>query len=64
MDPVKRAALFIKMNDLVVGEGHIIPLISRPRVRGASLKLVTNLTGWDLDFSGLPNWYREGGREA
>jgi peptide/nickel transport system substrate-binding protein len=64
MDPAKRAALFIQMNDMVVGDGHIIPLISRPRVSGASLKLMTDLTGWDLDFSGLHNWYREGGRDA
>jgi peptide/nickel transport system substrate-binding protein len=57
LDPVKRAALFIKLNDLVVGDGHIIPLISRPRVRGTSLRLEAPLTGWDLDFSGLQNWY-------
>jgi peptide/nickel transport system substrate-binding protein len=37
----------------------VIPLISRPRVRGAALNLVTTLSGWDLDFSGLQNWYRE-----
>ena len=41
MDPAKRAALFIKMNDLVVKDGHIIPLISRPRVSGGIVKLVT-----------------------
>ena len=33
-DPVKRAALFIKMNDLVVGDNHVIPLFARPRPRG------------------------------
>ena len=59
LDPVKRAVLFIKMNDLVIAENYVIPLISRPRVRGATLKLVTVLSGWDLDFSGLHNWYRE-----
>jgi peptide/nickel transport system substrate-binding protein len=59
LDPVKRAALFIGMNDMVVKDGYIIPLISRPRVRGASLKLVAPLSGWDLDFSSLHNWYRE-----
>jgi len=59
LDPVKRAALFIRMNDMVVKDGYIIPLISRPRVRGAVLKLVAPLSGWDLDFSSLHNWYRE-----
>ena len=59
LDPTKRIALFVQMNDLVIRSGYIIPLISRPRVRGAALKLATQLTGWDLDFSGLHNWYRE-----
>ena len=61
LDPVKRTALFIQMNDMPVKDNVIIPLISRPRVRGANLKLVTWLTGWDLDLSGLQNWYRESG---
>ncbi len=59
LDPVKRAALFIRMNDLVIKDNAVIPLISRPRVRGANLKLVSSLSGWDLDFSALQNWYRE-----
>jgi len=61
LDPVKRAATYIKMNDMVVGEWIVVPLISRPRVRGGNLRLVTSLSGWDLDFSLLHNWYREGG---
>ena len=61
LDPVKRAAMYIKMNDMVVNDYVVIPLISRPRVRGGNLKLVTTLSGWDLDFSALQNWYREGG---
>ena len=59
LDPVKRAAMYIKMNDMVVNDFVVIPLISRPRVRGGNLKLVTTLSGWDLDFSALQNWYRE-----
>jgi len=58
LDPVKRAALFIEMNDLPVKANFVVPLISRPRVRGVSLKLNTRLTGWDLDMSMLPDWYR------
>ncbi|WP_088282703.1 peptide ABC transporter substrate-binding protein [Ideonella sp. A 288] len=59
LDPVKRAALFIRLNDLPIKDNVIIPLISRPRVRGASLKLVSALSGWDLDFSGLHSWFKE-----
>ena len=59
LDPVKRAAIFIHLNDMVINDNAVIPLISRPRVRGAALKLVTTLSGWDLDFSALQNWYRE-----
>jgi peptide/nickel transport system substrate-binding protein len=59
LDPVKRVANFISMNDTVVAGQSIIPLSNRPRVRGVNLKLVCALTGWDLDFSGLQNWYRE-----
>ena len=61
LDPVKRAALYIRMNDMIVNDFIVIPLISRPRVRGANLKLVTTLSGWDLDFSALQDWHREGG---
>ena len=59
LDPVKRAALFIRMNDLVVGGGCVIPLINRARVRGAAMKLATAMTVWDLDFAFLHDWYRE-----
>jgi peptide/nickel transport system substrate-binding protein len=59
IDPVKRTALFIKLNDLVCSDHAVIPLILRPRVRGAGMKLVTWLSGWDLDFAQLQNWYRE-----
>ena len=45
--------MYIKMNDMVVNDFIVIPLISRPRVRGGNLKLVTTLSGWDLDFSAL-----------
>ena len=58
LDPVKRVALYIQMNDMVVKSNYIVPMISRPRIRGSSSQLVKPLTGWDLDFSGLHNWYR------
>jgi peptide/nickel transport system substrate-binding protein len=59
LDPVKRAAMFIAMNDLVIKNVAAIPLINRMRVTGIATRLVVHLTGWDLDLSQLHNWYRE-----
>jgi peptide/nickel transport system substrate-binding protein len=59
LDPVKRAALFIRMNDLVARDGFCLPLVSRPRVRGVATRMSVPLSGWDLDFSSLQHWYRE-----
>jgi len=59
LDPVKRAAMFIQMNDMVVRSNHIIPLVRRPRVRASLNNLRPALTAWDNDFWLLGNWYRE-----
>ncbi|HYS14976.1 MAG TPA: peptide ABC transporter substrate-binding protein [Burkholderiaceae bacterium] len=58
LDPVKRAALFIKMNDLVVGDPIVIPVVYRPRVQVVNNSLNASLSGWDLDFWALHDWYR------
>ncbi len=58
-DAVKRAAMFIKMNDLVVNDFHIIPLFSRPRPRAFVNKLNANLSAWDNDTCFLGTWSRE-----
>ncbi|MFO1296633.1 MAG: peptide ABC transporter substrate-binding protein [Rubrivivax sp.] len=59
LDPVKRAALFIKMNDLVVGGGHVIPLFARPRPVGVVNKLVGPISAWDNLTAFMNSWYRE-----
>lgn len=58
MDPVKRAALFVKMNDMPVNDIAIIPLVSRPRTAGVLNTLVAPLSGWDLDLWLLQDWYK------
>jgi peptide/nickel transport system substrate-binding protein len=60
MDPVKRAALFIKMNDMVIGNVVVIPVVQRPGVAAVSSRLKVERSGWDSDFWALHNWYREG----
>ncbi len=59
LDPVKRAAHFIKMNDLVVGDQAVIPVVYRPRVQAVSSKLHTWTSGWDNDLWMLAEWYRD-----
>jgi len=59
VDPVKRAALFIKMNDLVIQHVVVIPVLWRNGVSASALKLAgMDLNGWDSTFWHLPYWYR------
>jgi len=59
LDPVKRAALFITMNDMVVDDAVVIPIVNRRWVAAVSHKLKAQLSGWDNDFWNLKDWYRE-----
>jgi len=59
LDPVKRAALFIKMNDMVVDDVTVIPIVNRRWVAAMSNKLRATLSGWDNDFWNLKDWYRD-----
>jgi peptide/nickel transport system substrate-binding protein len=58
LDPVKRAALYIRMNDLVIENRVVIPVVQRPRVAAISSKLRAPMSGWDNDFWNLKDWYR------
>ena len=59
LDPVKRAALFIRMNELVIQNIVVIPVVFRPRVAAVSNAMRVEQSGWDSDFWNLANWYRE-----
>jgi peptide/nickel transport system substrate-binding protein len=59
VDPVKRAALFIKMNDLLIQNVVVIPVLWRNGVSASSLKLHgMDLSGWDSTLWRLPYWYK------
>jgi len=60
MDPVKRAAMFIRMNDLVIQNVVVIPVI----IRHAVFAVASSIRGFDFSpFSGplwrLVYWTRE-----
>ena len=59
LDPVKRAALFIRMNDLACGDQAVIPVVYRPRVQAVADKLHATSSGWDNDLWNLKDWYRD-----
>jgi peptide/nickel transport system substrate-binding protein len=59
LDPVKRAALLIKCNDLAVSNYIVIPVVTRPGVAAVKHKLAAELTGWDNNTWQLADWFRE-----
>ncbi|WP_342362165.1 peptide ABC transporter substrate-binding protein [Terrarubrum flagellatum] len=58
LDPVKRADLFVKMNDLVVAN-NCVPLLFRSQPNAISNKLTVLESGWDAILCSLSEWYRE-----
>ena len=59
LDPVKRAAMLIAMNDMVIKDIVVIPVVTRPGVSAVGSKMRLPLSGWDSNFFALPDWYRE-----
>ena len=60
MDPVKRAALYIRMNDLAVASRVVIPIANRNGAAARSNRLRNTVSGWDNTTWLLKDWYREG----
>ncbi len=58
LDPVRCAALFVRRNDLVCADVHVIPIVYRPKVDALANKLVAPLSGWDFEVSAIrsPTW--------
>jgi peptide/nickel transport system substrate-binding protein len=59
IDPVKRASLYIKANDLLWQDTVLIPVVHRLKVAASSNTLRPVLSGWSLDTDHLQDWYRE-----
>ena len=59
IDPVKRAALYIKCNDLLWQENAFIPVMHRIKVGASANTLRPVMSGWANDLDNLQDWYRE-----
>jgi peptide/nickel transport system substrate-binding protein len=59
MDPVKRAAMFVRMNDLVIQSGVVIPFTWRNILHAASNTLAgIEPNSWDSIFGSIAYWHR------
>jgi peptide/nickel transport system substrate-binding protein len=59
MDPVKRAAQFIQMNDMVIQHVAVIPVLWRSGVGAATARLRgMELSGWDSTLWRLAYWHK------
>ncbi|MPZ33106.1 MAG: peptide ABC transporter substrate-binding protein [Rhodospirillales bacterium] len=59
LDPVKRAAMLIKANEMVVNNVVVIPVVSRPGVAAMTSKLNASISGWDNNTWDLSDWYKD-----
>jgi peptide/nickel transport system substrate-binding protein len=59
LDPVKRAAMFIRANDMVVENHVVIPVVARPGVVSMNAKLSAQMSGWDNTTWDIQNWFKE-----
>lgn len=59
MDPAARRSLFIEMNDMLVDDVVMIPLVHRADVSAVSKTLTgMDLTPWDAEFWNIKDWKR------
>ncbi len=58
LDPVRRAALLIRLNDIVCGEHAIIPIVYRPTGSALLNGLQAPISGWIIETAQIADWYR------
>jgi peptide/nickel transport system substrate-binding protein len=51
--------MFIKLNDMVVNDQVVIPVVARPAVQAISNQLQAAMSGWDNNTWDIQNWYKE-----
>jgi peptide/nickel transport system substrate-binding protein len=58
LDPAKRAALLITVNEIFCEAHVILPLLSRTRVAASATNLMHDHSGWDVDSWNIAAWHR------
>ena len=58
LDPVKRAAMLIRLNDIVCGDHAVLPVIARSKLTAMSNKLHAPISGWTGESGRIFDWYK------
>ena len=58
-DPLKRAALYIKCNDIMWQDTVVVPVMHRLKVGAIANTMHPVISGWANDTDNLQDWYRE-----
>jgi peptide/nickel transport system substrate-binding protein len=58
LDPLKRAALLIRLNDIVCNDHAVLPIIARSKLTAMSNKLQAPISGWTAESGRIFDWYR------
>jgi peptide/nickel transport system substrate-binding protein len=58
IDPVRRAALLIRLNDLVCADHAIVPIVVRPKPTALANSLQASIGGWGSEAGSVHDWYR------
>jgi peptide/nickel transport system substrate-binding protein len=59
LDPVKRAAILVTCNEMVINDFVVIPVVARPSVAALNLKLNARMSGWDNNTWDIQDWYKD-----
>ncbi|RZS53391.1 peptide ABC transporter substrate-binding protein [Sphaerotilus mobilis] len=58
VDPVRRAALLIELNDLVCEDGAIVPIVYRPAISALTRRLRAPISGWTVETAQIADWFK------
>ena len=58
LDPVKRAAMYIRMNDIAVA-GYVLPIVQRAETTALANGLHARLSAWDDGVWAIADWYKD-----
>jgi peptide/nickel transport system substrate-binding protein len=51
--------MFVALNDMLIKNVVVIPVVTRPGVSAVANKLHAPLSGWDTNTYAIQDWYRD-----